>query len=36
MQDAADHAAAIHAVLAANIPRQMWFDLPPLFVVQPK
>jgi hypothetical protein len=36
MQDAADHAAVIHAIFAAHICRQMWFDLSPLIVAQPK
>jgi hypothetical protein len=36
MQDAADHAAVVHPVFAAYVPRQMWLDLPPLFIAQPK
>ena len=36
MQDAADHTAVIYAIFAAHIRRQVWFDLPPLIVVQPK
>jgi hypothetical protein len=36
MQDAADHAAIIHAILAAYVRRQMRLDPLPLLVVQPK
>jgi len=36
MQDAADHAAIIHAILAAYVRRQMRLDPSPLLVVQPK
>jgi hypothetical protein len=36
VQDAADHAAVIYPIFAAHIRRQMWFDLPPLIVAQPK
>jgi hypothetical protein len=36
MQDATDHAAIIHALLAANVGRQIRLDLPPLIVTQPK
>jgi hypothetical protein len=36
MQDAADHTAVVYAIFAAHIRRQMWLDLPPLIVAQPK
>jgi hypothetical protein len=36
MQDAADHAAVVNSVFAAYVPRQMWPDLLPLFIAQPK
>jgi hypothetical protein len=36
MQDAADHAAIIHPILAAYVRRQMRLDPSPLLVVQPK
>jgi len=36
MDDAANHPAVIHPCLAAHVFGQMWFDLPPLFVTQPK
>jgi hypothetical protein len=36
MQNAADHAAVIHAIFATYIPWQMGLDLPPLIVAQPK
>jgi hypothetical protein len=36
MQDAADHASIIHAILAADIRRQIRLDPPPLTVAQPK
>jgi hypothetical protein len=36
MQNAADHPAVVDAILAANVRRQMRFDLPPLFVAQPE
>jgi hypothetical protein len=36
MQNAADHPAVVDAILAANVRRQMRFDLLPLFVAQPE
>jgi len=36
MQDAADHATIIRALLAAHIRWQKRLDLPPLLVVQPE
>jgi hypothetical protein len=36
MQDPADHPTVIHALFAAHIRRQQRFDLPPLFVAEPK
>jgi hypothetical protein len=34
--DATDHPAVVDAILAAHIRRQMWLDLPPLLIAQPK
>jgi hypothetical protein len=36
VQDAADHAAVVHALLAAHIRRKIGLDPPPLRVIQPK
>jgi hypothetical protein len=36
MHDPADHAAVIDAGFAPDVLGQMWLDLPPLFVAQPK
>jgi len=36
MQNAADHAAVVHTLLATNILWQMPFNLPPLFIIQPE
>src|SRR5947209_13364672 len=36
MNDPADHAAVVHAFLAANIRRQMPFNPRPLLIAQPK
>jgi hypothetical protein len=36
MDDAADHTAIVHPVLAANVCRQMRLDLSPLIIAQPE
>jgi hypothetical protein len=36
MQNAADHAAIIHALLAPHISRKVRLNPSPLFVIQPK
>jgi hypothetical protein len=36
MQDAANHATIIHALLAANVGRQIRVNRSPLIVIQPK
>jgi hypothetical protein len=36
VQDAADHAAVVHTLLAAHIRRKIGLDPPPLLVIQPK
>jgi hypothetical protein len=36
VQDAADHPAVVDPLLAAHVRRQMWLDLPPLLIAQPK